>query len=172
MNRLFHLKSTSLVIFSILSVLFSSTYPANAGTADAKVKAALDKAGLQYQVTADGDFKVLINIDGKRTQQVVVLSNTEKINGTRMEIREIFSFAYKGSGTLPVDIANKMMKDSRTKKIGAWELVSVNNGATIVAAFDAKIPADADAESLVKVIQFVAVSTDIMEKEVTNKDDF
>jgi hypothetical protein len=172
MNHSFHLKSISLVIISILSVLFSPIDPAHAGTADAKVKAALDKAGLQYQVTGDGDFKVLINIDGKRTQQVVVFSNIEKINGTPMEIREIFSFAYKGSGTLSADIANKMMKDSRTKKIGAWELVSVNNGATIVAAFDAKIPADTNAESLVSVIQFVAISADLMEKEVTNKDDF
>lgn len=171
MNPLFNLKPLSLATIATLSLVLGYFQPAYAGTADPRVKAALDKAGLKYEVTTDGDFKVLMRFDDTRTQIILINSNTEKLKETNLEIREVYSAAYKTNGNLPPEVANQLMKDSQKRKIGAWELISMSNG-TSMAIFNAKVGADISGDNLEKVISLVGVRADVMEKELTSEDKF
>jgi hypothetical protein len=170
-NHSFNLKPLSLATIATLSLILGCLQPAYAGTADPRIKAALDKAGLQYEVTSDGDFKVVFKFEDKRTQLILINSNTERLKETNMEIREIYSVAYKTSGNLPVEVANQLMKDSQKRKIGAWELINTNSG-TSLAIFDAKIGADISNDNLMKVMRLVAIRADNMEQELTGEDKF
>lgn len=171
MNPLFNLKPLSLATIATLSLVLGCFQPAYAGTADPRVKATLDKAGLKYEITADGDFKVLMKFDDTRSQIILINSNTEKIKETNLEIREVYSAAYKTNGNLPLEIANQLMKDSQKRKIGAWELISMGNG-TAMAVFNAKVGTDISGDNLEKVINLVGVRADVMEKELTSEDKF
>jgi hypothetical protein len=170
-NPLFNLKPLALATIATLSLLLAYLQPAAAGTADPRVKAALDQAGLKYEMTADGDFKVLMRFDDTRTQIILINSNTERLKDTNLEIREVYSVAYKTNGNLPLEVANQLMKDSQKRKIGAWELISMSNG-TAMAIFDAKVSADISGDNLEKVITLVGVRADVMEKELTSEDKF
>ena len=171
MNHLLNLKPLSIVTIVTLALVLGYFQPAHAGTADPRVKAALDKAGLKYEMTSDGDFKVLMRFDDTRTQTILINSNTEKLKETNLEIREIYSVAYQTNGNLSVEVANQLMKDSQKRKVGAWELISTNNG-TSMAVFDAKVNADLSADNLEKVIRLVGIRADVMEKELTSEDKF
>jgi hypothetical protein len=170
-NRLFNLKPLSIATVATLSLVFGYLQPADAGAPDSRVKSALDKAGLKYEMTAEGDFKVLIRFDDTRTQIVLINSNTEKLKETNMEIREVYSVAYQTSGNLPVEVANQLMKDSQKRKIGSWESISINSG-TSMAVFNAKISAEISGENLERVIRLVGIRADVMEKELTSADKF
>lgn len=171
MNPLFNLKPLAIIAIATLSLILGYFQPAHAGVADARVKAALDKAGLKYEITTDGDFKVLMKFDDTRTQVILINSSTEKIKETNMEIREVYSVAYQTNGNLPVEVANQLMKDSQKRKIGSWESISTNNG-TSMAVFNAKVNADISGGNLEKVIRLVGIRADVMEKELTSADKF
>jgi hypothetical protein len=170
-NRSFKLKPLLIATITTLALCFSSLQPADAGTADPRIKAVLDKAGMKYEITADGDFKVVMRFDDTRTQLILINSNTERLNETNMEIREIYSVAYRANGSISVEVANQLMKDSQKRKIGAWEIISLENGSSM-AVFDAKVNADISSENLEKVIRLVGIRADVMEKELTNEDKF
>ncbi|PSB55499.1 hypothetical protein C7B77_14855 [Chamaesiphon polymorphus CCALA 037] len=171
MNRAFSLKNLSLVV-ATLSILLGSFYPsARAGETDARVKAALEQAGMKYEVTSDGDFKVIVTCPNDRTQVVLINSNTNKINGTTVELREVYALAYKSPGLLSSEISDKMMRQSHDKKIGSWEIIRTSSNNNL-AIFNAKIDAKLDDNSLVKIINSIGLVADNMEKELTNKDEY
>ena len=171
MNRLFNLKPLSIATIAALSLVLGYFQPAHAGAPDSRIKMALDKAGLKYEITSDGDFKVLVRFDDTRTQIILINSNTEKLKETNMEIREVYSVAYQTNGNLPVEVANQLMKDSQKRKIGSWESISINSG-TSMAVFNAKVSADLSSDNLEKVIRLVGIRADVMEKELTSADKF
>jgi hypothetical protein len=170
-NRSFKFKPLSIATIIALSLCLGTLQPASAGTADPRIKAVLDKAGLKYEITADGDFKVFMRFDDTRTQLILINSSTERLNETNMEIREVYSVAYRTSGVIPAEVANQLMKDSQKRKLGAWEVISLKNG-TSMAVFDAKVNADISSENLEKVIRLVGIRADVMEKELTTEDNF
>jgi hypothetical protein len=169
-NLAFKFKPLSIATITTLA-LVSYFQPAHAGTADPRIKAVLDKAGLKYEITTDGDFKVVMRFDDTRTQLILINSSTERLNETNMEIREIYSVAYRANGIIPAEVANQLMKDSQKRKIGAWEIIGLKNG-TSMAVFDAKVNADISSENLEKVIRLVGIRADVMEKELTTQDNF
>ena len=142
--------------------------PAKA-TPDPTIKAHLEKLGLKYDLHDDGDFSVAFKYsdDGDRTQMVFVRSTVETFGKHR--IREIWAPAYKAAdGTIPVDVANRLLKSSEDMKLGAW--AKSEDG---YALFVVKIPADADAESLKDALDLAGVTADDMEAELTSgKDEF
>jgi hypothetical protein len=172
MNPLSNLRSLSLTAIVTISLVCGILQPAHAGTPDPRIRSALDKAGLQYEITGDGDFKVIFKFnEDKRSQVILINSNTERIKETNIEIREIYSVAYKTNGNLPVEVANQLMKDSQKRKIGAWELINTSAGVSL-AVFDAKISADTSTDNLVKIMRLVAIRADNMEQELTGEDKF
>ncbi len=151
---------------------------------DARVKAALDTIGYKYELTEDNDYKLIpiqteqtgTKPDGTplwRSQLVYVNSNTEKYGG--LEIREVLSPAFLSNGPLPSDIANRLLRENNSVKLGAWRLVVINTGSNAgkyLAMFAAQIAADSDSESLRLTIKSVILIADRMEKELTGKDDY
>ncbi len=140
-----------------------------AGASDPRVARALDAVGVRYEVDADGDYRVTLGWeeDG-RSQLLWVNSRVTTLGG--VDIREVWSIGYRtDGGGIPPSIADRLLKDNATFKIGAWE-VGTNRGLP-VARFVARIPADCSSEFLHAVVRAVAVNADELEKELLRSDD-
>jgi hypothetical protein len=171
MNNSFYLKSRSLIAIATASIVLGALQPANAAEQeDGRVRAALEKAGVEFTVTDDKTFKVIVKLKNGRTQVVLIDSNTSKINGTNMEFREVYALAHKVQGNLPEELSNKMMKQSHDKKIGAWELI--DGTGTALAVFTAKVDSNLNDKNLVKIINSVGLVADAMEEDISSKDEY
>jgi hypothetical protein len=171
MNHPFNLKSLGAIALATLTIFATLGSKANAGEVDARMRSALEQAGLKYEITSDSDFKVLVPCKDKRTQVVLINSDTNKINDTNLEFREVYALAYKSKSALPAEMSNKMMQESNRKKIGSWEIIRTSGGINL-AVFNAKIPADLSSENLVQIINSVGLVADEMEKTITTEDTF
>ena len=158
--------------------------PARKTPADPRVKTALDELGYKFELTDDNDYKLMpieteqsgTTADGKpifRNQLVYVNSKVEKY-GT-LEIREVLSPAFLSNGPLSAAVANRLLRENDSVKLGSWRLVVLNNGASAgkyLAMYAAQIAADSDAESLRLTIKSVILIADRMERELTGTDDY
>ena len=135
--------------------------------ADARIKAALDRQDIKYEIDDDGDFRIIFptDDDGDRTQLVFVNSNVEKY-GDKLEIREIWSLGYKNDGSVPPALVKKAAKMSRDYIVGAWEVVGDNRLAIV-----AKVPANLDDDTLLGTIGSVGRKADAFEKDTLGTDD-
>jgi hypothetical protein len=171
MNNSFNLKSQSLIAIATVSIALGSLQHVNAAEQeDGRVRAALEKAGVEFQVTDDKTFKVIVKLKSGRTQVVLIDSNTSKIDGTNMEFREVYALAHKVKGNLPEELSNKMMKQSHDKKIGAWEIIQGSDND--LAVFTAKIDSNFNGKNLAKIINSVGLVADTMEQEISSKDEY
>ena len=173
-----------LVLFAQVAVAQLGSTAKKKPQADPRVKVALDSIGYKFEMTDDNDYKLLplqteqtgTTTDGKpshRSQLVYVNSNVEKY-GT-LEIREVLAPAFLSNGPLSAAIANRLLRENNSVKLGSWRLVVINTGANAgkyLAMFAAQIAADSDAESLRLSIQSVILIADRMEKELTDRDDY
>jgi len=164
------MKRTALVGLAVL-LLSSQVAEAQLGTTgksgDRRVRAALEEAKIEFQIDKDGDYKIIMPAEGSRTQLVFVISETQEYGN--MEIREVWSAAFKTGGRLDVERANAMLIDNDRKKLGAWRLYGT--GATQLAVFGVHVSADADAETLRNIIRLVVTTADAAEKEQLGTDD-
>jgi hypothetical protein len=171
MKRSINFKHLSLISIATLALILGAIQPAStAEQEDGRVRAALVKAGVEFTVTNDKQFKVVIKLKNGRTHVVLIDSSTNKINGTNLEFREVYALAHKVDGILSETITNKMMKESHDKKIGAWELIA--NSSTSLAVFTAKVDANLNDTSLARIINSVGLVADTMELEISGKDDY
>jgi hypothetical protein len=171
MNNSLNLKNLSFIAIATASLVLGAFQAAQAAEQeDGRVRAALDKAGVEFQVTDDKTFKVIVKLKDGRTQVVLIDSETSKIDGTTMEFREVYALAHKVEGNLPAKLSNKMMKQSHDKKIGAWELIQANGNS--LAVFTAKVDAELNDINLVRIINSVGLVADTMEQEVSGKDEY
>ncbi len=171
MNRPFKLKSLATIAIATSTIFATLGSKADAGEVDARIRSALEQAGIKYEITSDSDFKVLVPCRDKRTQVVLINSDTSKINDTNLEFREVYALAYKNNSSLPAEMSYKMMQESNRKKIGSWEIIKTSNGTNLV-VFNAKIPADTSSENLVRIITSIGLVADEMEKSITTEDAF
>lgn len=140
-----------------------------ASKADARVRKALDQLNQKYSVNSRGAFRLEYRLEGDRTQLVIVESETTRLGA--LEIREIWSTSQRvAKGNPPAEVLAKLLNDSQHKKLGGWQLVPMGEGSQVI--FCAEIPADSSPEVLKTVIEAVTKSADLMEKELTGKDDF
>ena len=131
--------------------------------ADPSIAVLLDEIGYKYEVDGDGDYKLIMAIDGddgtERSQLVFVRSPVETYGSHR--IREIWSPAYKATrGAFPGPVANRLLEASNDLKLGAW--VKHNGHAVIVV----KLDAEAGALALEQAISAAVTSADEMEREL------
>ena len=135
--------------------------------ADARIKAALDRQQIDYEIDEDGDFRVIFTTDddGDRTQLVFVNSNVEKY-GEKLEIREIWSLGYRNDGSVPPALVKKAAKMSRDYVVGAWEVIGDNRLALV-----AKVPANLDDDTLLGTIGSIGRKADAFEKDTLGTDD-
>jgi hypothetical protein len=158
---------TTASVFAI-ATQFTLAQPSTPAKGDPRVKAVLDQQGLKYEIDNNGDFKLEIQMEGNRTQLVWIESATEQVGG--MEIRYMLSPAYKTKGTLSAEVANKLLADSASKKLGAWQVFKGNDSS--VAIFCSKVAANSNPADLVASLQITLNSADEMEKTLSSKDDF
>jgi len=152
--------------------------------ADPRVKAALDSIGYKYELDSNNDYKLVpiqteqigTKPDGTpnfRSQLVYVNSNTETYGS--LEIREVLAPAFLSNGPLTPTVANRLLRENNSVKLGSWRLVVINSGPNAgkyLAMFAAQIAANSDAESLRLTIKSVVLIADRMEKELTGADDY
>ncbi|TKS54005.1 hypothetical protein E4582_03935 [Luteimonas yindakuii] len=117
------------------------------------VPALLAEAGIGYEVDGDGDYRVVFSwAQESRTQMVFVSGHTEDVAGRR--IREVFSPAAQLEEALDADTANALLRDSQTRKLGAWEL------AGDVLYYVIKLPEPLDAPLLELALSIAAETAD------------
>ena len=134
--------------------------------ADARVRGALEEAGLKFNVNEFANYVVPFTVGESRSQLVFVQSTTSQW-GT-MEIRKVYSYAYGSKTRLSQSKLEKLLKANGKLKSGAWEL---SDGAELLAIFCVKVAADCDGESLGTVVRGVAEITDEVEESFTGKDE-
>ena len=139
-----------------------------AQAADPRVETALDQLELSYSLTDDNTYKMTLNVGDNRTHLLFVNSRTETYQNT--EIREIWAPAYRSAQALQPHLANRLLKDSYQKKMGAWQ-TSQSDGIYYV-TFVAKIPVDLDLQSLGNILVLVVETADEMERELSDEDHF
>jgi hypothetical protein len=135
--------------------------------ADPRIASLLKQMDIKYEIDSDGDYKVYVKLDKGRDQVIYINSKTESLNS--FEIREIWSFGYTAKENLPADIANKLLLESSSTKLGAWAVVKSKQ--SNLAIYQAKIDASGDAKKLASAIIVVAQTADDMELSLTGKDD-
>jgi len=134
---------------------------------DARVEAALKESKLAYGMDG-GDFRLKYDLAEGRSQLVWVASGTTKLD--QLEIRDVWSVAYRSKGEVPADMATHLLKENARMILGAWQ---VNQGKDeYLVVFSAPVNAAADAATLAEVIEVVTLSADRIEKELTGKDQY
>lgn len=137
---------------------------ANADKADKAIARQLEKLEYTYEVDQDGDYQMVFDVEGDRTQIVYVRSAVEDFGSHK--IREIWSPGYVSkTKQFPVTVANRLLEDSQDSKLGGW----VKQDMT--AMFVVKVDSDASADKLSDAIDMAIRSADAMELELTKKDD-
>ncbi|PIE18762.1 MAG: hypothetical protein CSA66_03820 [Proteobacteria bacterium] len=135
---------------------------------DARVRQALDAAGLSYTVTEPGEFRLVMSLQSGRSQVVLVTSRTYALMG--VEIREIWSVANDYSAGIPVDDANQLLERNTGFKLGAFALRAF--GEVEAAIFLAKVPATSRADAMRAAIWAVAYAADAAEADLSGQDRF
>ncbi len=140
---------------------------ATAAGPDPRVAAALDGAKLGFLID-DGDYRLDYKVDATRSQRVWVASATTAL--PPLEIRDVWSVAARGKGTVPADLAIHLLQENVRMVLGAWQ---VNQGKDeYLVVFSAQVNADADAAALREVIEVVMYSADRIEQELSGNDAF
>jgi hypothetical protein len=140
---------------------------AAAAAPDARVETALKAAQLGFLIDA-GDFRLDYKVDATRSQRVWIASGTTSL--PPLEVRDVWSVAARGQGTVPADLAVHLLQENVRMVLGAWQ---VNQGKDeYLVVFSAQVNADADAAALREVIEVVMYSADRIEKELSGKDEF
>ena len=133
---------------------------AQAAEADRSIGRQLDSLGYNHEIDADGDYQMVFDMDDGRSQLVYVRSAIE--NYGSLSVREIWSpgFRIKG-GDFPAAVANRLLVDSNTAKIGSW----VRQGD--IAMYVVKIDSNASADQLSDAIDAAIKTADKLEQELT-----
>lgn len=165
------MKSRFLIITLVAVLCVPSEAPAQSGSAprpDPRIKRALDQAKLKYEVDEDGDYKLTFELENKRSQLVLINSQTETFG--ELEIREIWALGYMSENPFSAAVANRLLDNNEITKLGAWQTKKLNGKYTAV--FTAKVSAVMSPEHLEMVLAAVYQNADEIEKELTGKDDY
>lgn len=137
--------------------------PAHA--ADASVDARLKARGIQFEVDEDGDYKVTYSYKQEnRTQLVFVSGRAEQVNG--ISVREVFSPAGRvAADGIDGSKALALLADSRSKKIGSWEISGD------VLYFVIKLPDSVDAAALEAAMDIASETADNQEIQLSGDKD-
>jgi len=146
--------------------------PAPAGT-DPRIATALKALGYTYDVTEDKDYKLVFEIgDDKRTQLVVINSNTEFYD--KLEIREVWSPALLVEDPLDAALAMRLLRANDKYKLGAWRVWPADKSGDkpqVYVVFAAQIDANAPDSVLSATLDMVSHTADELEKEIVKSDE-
>ena len=162
--RLGTILSLSLLIITFQVSNIFAQVGSDSPSYDERVQKLLRALDIEYTLDSGGNFKVDFDLGNGRSQRVLIWSNTNTYRN--LEIREIWSIGYKSSSnTIPSVVANKLLEDTFSKKLGAW------TKADEYAIFVVKISADTDSETLFSVLKIAVETADEMEEKLTGTRD-
>lgn len=133
--------------------------------ADPSVEKRLNDRGVTFEVDDDGDYRVLYSYEGEgRSQLAFVRAQTETTRS--FVVREVWAAAANvEKDGISGAKALELLADSRTNKLGSWEI----DGKTLL--FVIKLPDDVSAATLQAALETVAAVADDMEIELTGGND-
>jgi hypothetical protein len=135
---------------------------------DARVEKLLKEAAAEYTIDEEGDFRLVHDLGDGRSQLVWIPSGTTLLGA--LEIRQIWSLAYRTQSPLPSNIANKLLDRNGVVILGAWLTQQAADELGVI--FAAQLPAETDALSLRSAVHAVATTADSLEKDLTGQDQF
>ena len=134
---------------------------------DLRVEGALTELGVEYTLTTKGSFGVSVNYsDTRRSQMCYIDSTVEQY--LNLDVREVWSRAMRSRSPLSLVTMNRLLR--MKNKFGGWRIVDAEEGG-VVLYYSAQVGADADAQTLKSVINMVAAAADLMEAELSGKDE-
>ena len=139
-----------------------------AGTADGRVARQLTDAGLSYVIDDEADYRLKYSLDDGRSQIAWVASGTSKLGD--FEVRDLWSIAYRGTGQVPLEMANGLLQANARQTIGAWQVQ--RSGEEYLVVLSAAVPADTDGTALLQLVESVMADADELEESLTERDEF
>lgn len=162
---------SSLVLLLATTTAFAqlggSSSSNNRPAGDRRVAPLLDKAGIDYSIDDDGDYKIILDVGDGRTQLLYVISNTNQVDN--MEIREVWSFSVIKEDGLTYEELDRMLRENARLKLGCWQVVT--NSGKDVALFCVQMDANSNSETLGNIVRYVASKADALEKDILGTDD-
>lgn len=141
-----------------VSAADTDTGAAEAG-ADAGIGKQLGELDYKYEIDEDNDYKLVMEVEGDRTQLVYVRSPVHQYGS--QTIREVWSPAYRiEGGRFPAPVSDRLLEDSHASVLGAW----VKQGEHAI--FVVKLAADAGTAALDDAIEAAVTTADAMENEL------
>jgi len=162
-----HLQILASAVLAAAATGAAAADPPAAPVLDPRVSAALKTAGLPFSDDG-GDFRLNYTLPDGRTQRVWIASKTTEI--AKIALRDVWSVASRGKGTLPPELADHLLKENVRMVMGAWQVSQGQDEYLVV--FSYAIPADTSSDLLQEVLEAVTISADRMEKELTGKDEY
>lgn len=156
---------TTRILATLIAACVFSAPALAADKPDPLIKRHLEAKATPYEVDDDNDYSILVHMGDGRTQQVYVISDTNRVDG--INVREVWSTGYQAleKGMIPAKVANRLLEHSHEVILGSW--VKQDD----YAVFVIKIPADASADQLDSAIDSAASTADALEKEFTGDED-
>lgn len=134
--------------------------------ADRLVQRILERAKINFQVDATGDFRATYDIGEGRSQLVIIRSGLDQIG--ELDSREIRSIGYRApSDPFPAVAASRLLDENNRRVLGKWGKQGT------LAVLSVRVPPAADADVLMAAIEMAARDADAMEKTLApERDEF
>lgn len=138
---------------------------AKAARVDTRLRAAVDAAGLSYDINARADLQLVIEYDDGRSQSVTLQSTTLRYDVG--EQRDVYSLAHRfgEDETLDPALLQRLLGENNTFTLGFWALQDRHLYAI------ARIPARASPLQVREAVRFVAEVADELERELSGDAD-
>jgi hypothetical protein len=163
------MKARALFAILMLGLVAAGTASAQeTAPGDPRLTQQLDRMGIHYTITAEGNYSILYNLKGGRTQTVYIMGQTEKYRET--EIRELWSRAGVFDAVPSAEVMQSLLEESGTSKIGFWSVEKSDEGGYIV-YFSVKVPVYLKDPDLSGLLELTANVADEKEQELFNTDD-
>lgn len=136
---------------------------------DVRVKEALEEADLKYNIVDNGNFHLVFELEGGRTQLVIIKSKTFEYGN--MEIREIISIAAKADNKkfFKRDMLFDILERNEQYVLGAWQ---IDGGeAPYFLEFSVKLSANSNPKVLNSALILAAKIADEVENELSGDAD-
>jgi hypothetical protein len=148
--------------------LVPESTPASARSQPRDIQAQLKAAGMAYKTNENGVIWLIQSVDTTRTQLTFIAPEPKPVAGQPM--RDIWSIGYLSTeDSLPADTLVQLLKDNAATNLGAWEFGEFLGKAAGI--FRARVPADADWQSLTTAMRTVATIADRKERELMGNDE-
>jgi hypothetical protein len=136
---------------------------------DPRVGRALSQLEVRYEITSNGDYKVVFDLGNGRSQVGFITSRTFEFAG--FEFREVYSIGLRSFGPFNVKTANALLEQNEQLKMGAWGIVKDAQD-NYLAIFTAKVAANLSGQDLMSVLAAVLKTADEVERELGMGDVF